>query len=96
LGIVVEAAKGPLMTVERTRLTGSYRILNRDFLEEKSQRLNDPRHHFYRSLLTHRTYEGYLADVGSKVVRVPTYDGDITGRMEILYCRRSQWIADGD
>jgi hypothetical protein len=49
----------------------------------------------YISMLANQTYEGYLAEVGQKEVMVKGYkQNPITGRMEILYCRRSGWIAD--
>ena len=42
-----------------------------------------------------RTCEAYLAEVGGKQVMVKGYkQNPITGRMEILYARRSRWIAD--
>ena len=64
------------------------------FLREKANR-HDPRRPFYVAMLANRTYEGYLAEVGGKEVMVEGYkQNPITGRMEILYARRSGWIAD--
>ena len=79
-----------------TELHGAYRVLNPDILREKANR-NDPRRDFYRAMLLCLTYEGYLAEVGRKTVEVESYtSGPISGRMEILYARRSGWIADLD
>jgi hypothetical protein len=76
------------------KLTGRYRVMNEAFLREKANR-DDPRRPFYISMLANQTYEGYLAEVGQKEVMVKGYkQNPITGRMEILYCRRSGWIAD--
>jgi hypothetical protein len=78
----------------RTNLRGRYRILNEAFLREKANR-DDPRRPFYVAMLANRTYEAYLVDVGAKAVMVEGYkQNPITGRMEILYARRSGWIAD--
>jgi hypothetical protein len=77
-----------------TNLTGSYELRNIALLHDKANR-NDPRRVFYRAMLQHSTYEGYLAAVGTVAVEVLCYKaGPITGRMEILYCRRNGWIAD--
>jgi hypothetical protein len=77
-----------------TDLSGRYRILNEAFLREKANR-DDPRRPFYVAMLGNRTYEGYLAEVGGKEVMVEGYkQNPITGRMEILYARRSGWVAD--
>jgi hypothetical protein len=68
--------------------------LNEAFLREKANR-DDPRRPFYVAMLANQTYEGYLAEVGSNEVTVESYKaGPISGRMEILYARRSGWIAD--
>jgi hypothetical protein len=78
----------------RTILTGRYRLLNKAFLQEKANR-DDPRRPFYAAILANETYEAYLAEVGQKEVLVEGYKtGPISGRMEILYCRRKHWIAD--
>ena len=75
-------------------LRGRYEILDEAFLREKSHR-DDPRKTFYIAMLANRTYEGYLAEVGHKFVEVEGYKaGPISGRMEILYCRKRGWIAD--
>jgi hypothetical protein len=79
---------------ERTKLSGRYKILNEALLREKSCR-DDPRKPFYNAMLRNQTYEGYLAEVRGKLVEVDGYKANpISGRMEILYCRRSGWIAD--
>jgi hypothetical protein len=80
--------------ITRTDLRGRYQVLNEAFLREKSHR-DDPRKPFYIAMLANRTYEGYLAEVGHKFVEVKGYKANpISGRMEILYCRRRGWIAD--
>jgi hypothetical protein len=79
---------------ERTLLQGRYVIVDEPLLREKASRL-DPRGEFYHAMLRHRTYEGYLAEVGRNLVEVPNYtDNPISGRAEILYCRRNGWIED--
>ncbi|MCI4680026.1 hypothetical protein K9U39_14295 [Rhodoblastus acidophilus] len=78
-----------------TELRGRYRIVNDTFLREKAARKNDPRHKFYETMLASKTYDEYLAQVGRTEVNVATFKtGPINGRMEILYARRSGWIAD--
>jgi hypothetical protein len=78
----------------RTNLRGRYQILNEALLREKSHR-DDPRKPFYIAMLANRTYEGYLAAVGHKFVEVEGFKANpISGRREILYCRRNGWIAD--
>jgi|GEM_PF-2372087 len=79
---------------ERTHIKGRYRIVNEAFLREKANR-DDPRHPFYVAMLANDTYEGYLADVGRKLVEVDGFkQNPISGRFEILYCRRNGWIED--
>ena len=79
---------------ERTRLTGRYRLINEAFLREKANR-DDPRRAFYVAMLANRTYEGYLAEVGQDQVMVEGFKANpISGRGEILYCRRNGWITD--
>jgi hypothetical protein len=52
---------------------------------------------FYVAMLLSLTYEEYLAKVGVRTVDRPDYkEGATNGRDEILYCRRSGWIVDGD
>jgi hypothetical protein len=76
-----------------TNLTGSYELVDLEFLRRKAN-ANDPRSVFYREMISHSTYEGYLAAVGTTSVEIAGYKkGPITGRMEILYCRRNGWIA---
>jgi len=78
-----------------TEIRGRYRIVNDAFLREKAGRLNDPRHKFYEAMLSSKTYEEYLAQVGQAEVTVPTFKtGSISGRREILYARRHGWISD--
>ena len=46
-------------------------------------------------MLTNRTYEGYLAEVGKmEVDRIGFKAGPTNGRDEILYCRRNGWVID--
>jgi hypothetical protein len=79
---------------ERTHLKGQYVIVDEAFLREKANR-DDPRRDFYRAMLANDSYAAYLAEVGSTEVEVESYKlGPISGRMEILYARRSGWIAD--
>ena len=78
-----------------TNLRGRYRILDKAFLLEKANRRDDPRHVFYHAILSNNSYEDYLSKVGAISVNVDTHpSGPITGRMEILYARRSGWISD--
>jgi hypothetical protein len=77
-----------------TDITGPYKIVNHDLLRDKANR-DDPRRVFYMAMLAHKTYEGYLAEMGQKNVDIRGYKANpINGRMEILYCRRNGWIAD--
>jgi hypothetical protein len=79
---------------ERTHITGRYVLVNEPFLRQQAQRA-DPGKVFYAAILVHNTYEGYLADVGQKTVEIPGKKvNPISGRMEILYCRRNGWIED--
>jgi hypothetical protein len=78
----------------RTNISGPYVRVNTTLLHEKASR-DDPRRIFYLAMLTNDTYERYLADVGQQEVLVEGYKANpITGRMEILYCRRNGWIQD--
>ncbi len=78
-----------------TLLTGAYEIRNSALLREKAERLNVPRHPFYVAMLSTDRYEAYLAEVGNKLVEVKGYKANpISGRDEILYCRRNRWIVD--
>ena len=79
-----------------TDLSGKrYRVLNGALLREKSQRLNDERHHFYVAMLNTNSYDKYLAQVGQRQIMRDGYKANpITGRGEILYCRRNHWIED--
>jgi hypothetical protein len=79
----------------RTIITGRYRIMNEAFLREKANRQFDPRHRFYVAMLSNETYEAYLAAVAENRDRVQYYRSTpLSGRGEILYARRSGWIAD--
>jgi hypothetical protein len=72
--------------------------MNEAILHEKANR-DDPRHVFYVAMLKHRTYEGYLAEVGQTRVEVPGFkENPISGRREILFCRQRQnrWIVDAN
>jgi hypothetical protein len=76
------------------KLTGRYKIVNVALLREKASR-QDPRKRFYVSMLNNQTYEAYLAEVGQIEVEIAGYKANpISGRMEILYCRRNGWIED--
>ena len=80
---------------ERTHLTGRYRLLDEAFLREKANRTDDERHKLYVIMLECKTYEAYLAAVReTKIYREGYKQNPITGRGEILYCRRNGWIAD--
>ena len=69
-------------------------LLNEALIREKSNR-DDPRKLFYAAMLANKTYEAYLAEVGQKEVHVDGYKANpISGRMEILYCRRNRWVVD--
>jgi hypothetical protein len=46
-------------------------------------------------MLSNDTHEAYEAMVGRMQVIIPNYKkGPISGRMEMLYARRSGWIVD--
>lgn len=78
-------------------LTGRYQLKNRLRLLEKASRVDDPRHEFYAAILENNTYEGYLAQVGEKEVKVKTCkNGPISGRMEIRYAYKNGWIKDAE
>lgn len=78
----------------RTVISGPYNLLNVGFLRQQAVR-DDPRNVFYAAMLKHRTYEAYLAEVGSVGVEVPNNKmNPITGRAEILYARRNGWVVD--
>jgi hypothetical protein len=78
-----------------SNLSGRYVLINVAFLKERANRRSDPRHSFYRAMLSNSSYESYLLEVGAKSVEVETYrSGPITGRMEIMYARRNGWIED--
>jgi hypothetical protein len=79
-----------------TTLTGPYRILNQSHLERRARKTADPRYVFYVCLLRNASYDGYLAEMGARLVDVPGFkNSPVSGRTEILYCRRSGWIEDG-
>jgi hypothetical protein len=76
-------------------LTGRFRILNDAALRLRADRQDDPRHVFYAAMLSSRTYDDYLARVGSTTVQPETTAYAVTGEMEIRYCRdKRAWIAD--
>src|ERR1700730_12362379 len=81
----------------RLEYTGGYVFANHHKLRERAARTDDPRHIFYRAMLTHSTYDDYEADMGSRVVMVPTRRGQrpVTGHAEIRYARDDRgWIRD--
>lgn len=81
----------------RSEYTGRYVFANHDKLRERAGRTNDPRHIFYRAMLTHSTYDGYEAEMGSRVVMIPTRRGQrpVTGHAEIRYARCHRgWIRN--
>lgn len=81
--------------MERTILKGRYRILNEALLREKANQTDDERHKLYIALLGNRTYEAYRAATEHiEIYREGFKQNPITGRGEILYCRRNGWIAD--
>ena len=68
---------------------------NETFLRQRASRRDDPRHVFYVAMLSNDTDEVYEATVGSMQVIIPGYKkGSISGRMEMLYARRSGWVVD--
>jgi hypothetical protein len=68
---------------------------NEAFLRQRASRRDDPRHVFYVAMLSNDTHEAYEATVGRMQVIIPDYKkGPISGRMEMLYARRSGWIVD--
>ena len=79
----------------RTTLTGKFIRVDEAILREKANRRQDPRHSFYEAMLNNNRYEDYEAAVGTKAVLVPSNGkSPFTGHQEILYARRSGWIAD--
>ena len=79
-----------------TTLIGPYRILNRSHLERRAKKTADPRYVFYVGLLRNASYDAYLAEMGTILIDVPGFkNSPVSGRTEILYCRRCGWIADG-
>jgi hypothetical protein len=77
-----------------TDLRGRYRILDLAYLRGKANQKDDPRHIFYRAMLSNNTYEAYLAEVGEKSFEIDTCQYRVTGRMEIRYARRNNRIAN--
>jgi hypothetical protein len=78
-----------------TRLAGPYELKDLEYLRRKAN-ADDPRAPFYRVMIMCPTYEAYLALVGNMYVILPTEfkNGPISGRDEILYCRRNGRIED--
>ena len=77
-------------------LTGPYRILDRSHLERRARKTADPRYVFHVGLLRNASHDAYLAEMGTRLVDVPGFkNSPVSDRTEILYCRRSGWIADG-
>jgi len=75
--------------------SGRFRITNNEQLRKHAENTDDPRHVFYKAMLSSRTYEEYLARVGSVTVQPATTAYAVTGRMEIRYCRNKlRWIVD--
>lgn len=92
-----DALSGGERMSPRLEYTGRYIFANHDKLRERAARTNDPRHIFYRAMLTHSTYDDYEAEMGSRVVMVPTRRGQrpVTGHAEIRYARDDRgWIRD--
>ena len=83
------------MAPRKVVLVGRYTRVNEAFLRKRANRQDDPRYVFYIAMLANDTYEAYEAAVQGMAVVVPTYrKGPINGHMEMLYARRSRWIAD--
>ena len=79
-----------------TELSGRYELDDLEYLRKKAN-ADDPRATFYRAMIMCPTYETYLALVGHLHVMVESYkSGPISGRDEILYCRRNGRIKDKD
>jgi hypothetical protein len=78
-----------------TKLTGPYELRDIGYLRRKAN-ADDPRAPFYRALIMCPTYEAYLALIGGMWVILTTEfkKGPISGRIEILYCRRNGKIKD--
>jgi hypothetical protein len=97
LAVPSDALSGGERMSRRLEYTGRYVFANHDKLRERAARTNDPRHIFYRAMLTHSTYDGYEAEMGSRVVMVPTRRGQrpVIGHAEIRYARDDRgWIRD--
>ena len=74
-------------------LTGPYRKANSAFLTEKANRIHDPRHIFYKAILSSSTYEQYYAKVGDIVVQPETFKTKpVNADMEIKYAKYRQWV----
>jgi hypothetical protein len=81
----------------RLEYTGRYVFANNEKLRERAARLNDPRHIFYRAMLTHSTYEAYQAERGERIVMIATRRGQrpVSGHAEFRYARTiGGWIRD--
>lgn len=97
LAAVPATRSGGKRMLPRLEYTGRYVFANDDKLRERAARTNDPRHVFYRAMLTHSTYDDYEAEMGARVVMIPTRRGQrpVTGHAEIRYARDDRgWIRD--
>ena len=83
------------MAPPRKILSGKYTRTNEARIRQRADRRDDSRYVFYVAMLTNDTYESHEAAVHGIEVVVPDYSRrPNNGRMEMLYARRSGWIAD--
>ena len=76
----------------RNPLSGKYDKVNIAFLKERSHRATDPRHKFYKAILTSDTFEQYYENVGDIVVKPETTSYEVNADMEVKYVLRRGWI----
>ena len=81
-----------------TVFSGPYVRVNEAILREKSNNTDDPRHPFYRAMISSDSYEDYYLKVKGLTVQPATYHTrPVTAQMEIRYARTQMgWIADRD
>ena len=76
----------------RNPLNGKYGKAIIAFLKERSLRTADPRHEFYKAILTSDTFEQYYEKVGDIVVKPDTTSYEVNADMEVKYVLRRGWI----
>jgi hypothetical protein len=79
--------------VFRNPLLGNYQIVDFPFLKERSIQITDPRHQYYKAILSSISFEQYYDKVGDLVVNPKTTSYEVNADMEIKYAVRQRWIA---